>query len=156
MFFDALFNHIYFKRAVAACIDFFIELGGAVLGAYFGAMVAALIIAWSDLGAESSPKAIWTGLISGFLFWGLVVSWINRVLIQGVSRSTIGKKYMQLEVISLGAPIDWKIMMKYWVSATFAGELRVVSSLDQTGMAPVIPLKPKTAGVEKSDDKKAA
>jgi hypothetical protein len=156
MIFDTLFSQIYIKRAVAAGIDFFIEVSGGFLGAYFGAMIAALVIAWNEMGADASQKTVWAGMTVGFLFWGLTVSWFNRVLIQGVSRSTIGKKFMQLEIVSFGAPIDFRVMMIHWLTAGIYGELRVVSSLDSSGLAPVIPLKPNAADAEKANEKKAA
>lgn len=155
MNFDAFINHIYFKRVVAAGIDFSIEVFGSLLGGYFGAMVAALVIVLKETNPMLTQKAIWTGMVAGFFFWGVAVSWVNRVLIQGLSRASIGKKLMQLEVISKGEPIDWKMMMKHWLTAGLAGELAVISILDAENLAPVIPLRPKTVE-EKANEKKAA
>jgi len=155
MSFDAFINHIYFKRVVAAGIDFAIEIVGSLLGGYFGAMVAALVIVLKETNPMMTQKAIWTGMIAGFFFWGVAVSWVNRVLIQGLSRASIGKKLMQLEVVSKGDPIQWKTMMMNWLSAGLAGGLFVISTLDSENLAQVIPLRPKTAE-EKANEKKAA
>ena len=161
-----IFNHIYVKRFFAASIDFGVEFGSALLGGYFGAMMAALVIVLGDVSPAATQKAIWTGMCFGFFFWGLAVSCLNRVLIQGYSRATIGKKYMNLEVVTTGSPISWEVMFKHWVTASFSGELRVVSSLDFTSVAPVISIHSKpavttavpsiVATVEESSDKKAA
>jgi hypothetical protein len=155
MIFDAFFNHIYVKRAIATGIDFTIECVGALLGGYFGAMVAALVIVMTEANPRITQKAMWTGMVAGFLFWGITTSWMNRVLIQGISRSSIGKKLMQLELVSYGAPISWKSMMRHWVTGSLISELTVVSSLETDKLAPVIPLKPKTVQ-DQSNEKKAA
>ena len=115
--------------------------------------MAALVIVLGDVSPAATQKAIWTGMFFGFFFWGLTVSWLNRVLVQGYSRASIGKKYMNLEIISTGAPISWEVMVKYWVTASFSGELTVVSTQDVTSIAPVYSIHSKPV---ESSDKKAA
>lgn len=160
-----ILNNIYVKRIIAGTIDFSIELGSGLLGGYFGAMMAALVIVLQDVPPAATQKAIWTGMSFGFFFWCVTVSWVNRVLVQGFSRASIGKRFMELEIVSTGEPISWTVMMKHWMSATLIGQLKVVSSLDLSGVAPVYSIhsKPATAAAkipsvasEESSDKKAA
>ena len=167
MFFDAIFlNNIYIKRIIAGMVDFGIELGGGLLGGYFGAMMAALVIVLNPVSPAATQTAIWSGMGFGFFFWAIAVSWVNRVLVQGMSRATIGKKIMDLEIISTGAPISWEIMMKHWMTASLIGEVKVVSSLDVSKLAPVYSIQAKpivfakehseTAVGDETSDKKAA
>ena len=152
-------NHLYFKRAAAEIIDSSIELASGCLGGYFGAMVAALTVVLEGVSPHATQRAIWTGLISGFISWTLGSSWINRVLVQGISRSSFGKKIMNLEIVSTGEAISWTVMMKYWASASLFGPLKIVSSLDTSSFAPVYSIHAKPAvGVQKTTDseKKAA
>jgi len=79
MYFDAFLNHIYVKRAIAAGIDFGIEVAAGFLGGYFGAMVAALVIVLYDVSPMATQKAIWSGMGFGFLFWSMAASLLNRV-----------------------------------------------------------------------------
>jgi hypothetical protein len=160
-----IFNNIHVKRFIAGTIDFGIEFGGGLLGGYFGAMMAALVIVLQEVSPAATQKAILTGMGSGFVFWYVIVSWVNRVLVQGFSRASIGKRFMELEIVSTGDPVSWAVMMKHWMSATLVGKISVVSSLDQTGMAPVLSIhsKPATtvgampaAASDESSDKKAA
>lgn len=152
---------MYLRRFIAWAIDLGIELGGGILGGYFGAMTAALVIVLHEVSPVATQAAIWTGMSFGFLFWGLAVSWVNRVLIQGMSRATFGKKFMNLEIMSTGAPINWETMMKHWISASLIGKIQVVSSLDVSKLAPVYSIHSKpavgeAARSEESSDKKAA
>ena len=158
MIFDAnLLNNTYVRRFVAGAIDLGIEVGSGFLGGYFGAMMAALVIVLHEVSPVSTQKAIWTGMIFGFLFWSFAVSWVNRVLIQGMSRATTGKKFMNLEIVSTGAPISWETMMKHWLSVTLIGEVKVISTFDVSKLAPVYSINTKPAAVtEESSDKKAA
>lgn len=159
MVFDAFLNHIYVKRAIAAGIDLGIELLSGALGGYFGAMVAALVIVLHDVKPATTQKAIWMGMGFGFLFWMIAVSWVNRVLIQGMSRASIGKRLMSLEIISNGPLISWSVMMRNWVTGSLIGEVRVVSSVEHQD-ATVIPIQTAFASQEKpaasTDEKKAA
>jgi hypothetical protein len=154
-------TNMYARRFIAWAIDLGIELGGGLLGGYFGAMMAALVIVLHEVSPAATQAAIWTGMSFGFLFWGLAVSWVNRVLVQGMSRATFGKKFMDLEIVSTGAPINWESMMKHWISASFIGEIRVVSSLDTSQLAQVYsitdrPSVTEVATTAESSDKKAA
>jgi hypothetical protein len=156
MFIDAFFNHIYVKRSLAAAIDFGIEVVSGILGGYFGAMVGALVVVLRNVSPMATQRAIWLGMGFGFLFFSIAVSWGNRVLIQGMSRATIGKRLMNLEIVSIGPAISWSVMMRHWLSASLFGEVTVVSSADQSKIAPIISISPKTTVIEDSDDKKAA
>lgn len=143
------------RRFIAAFVDFFIEMGGGCLGGYFGAMLAALVLVLHEVTPEMTQKAIWTGMVSGFVFWSLSVSWINRVLIQGMSRASIGKKIMDIEIISVGEPISWKLMMQHWLSVSLLGPIRVVSSMDSSNLAQVYSIQQKSSP-QSDTDKKAA
>jgi len=157
MFFDGqIQNHLYTRRVMASLIDISIEAVGGLLGGYFGAMIAALVIALKDFSGSSTQKAIWFGMICGFIFWGTATSWLNRVLVQGVSRASFGKKIFNLEIVSTGTPISWRSMNQYWISFSMVSEFKIVSSLDQSQLAPVISINSKPAVAEKSADKKAA
>ena len=157
-------NNLYLRRFVAGVVDFGIEMGGALLGGYFGAMMGALLIVIRHVSPEATQKAIWTGMVFGFVFWGAAASWMNRVLVQGMSRASVGKKLMDLEIVSTGNPITWEVMMKRWISIGFVGDISVVSSLDQSNLAPVISIQSKPAPqvapaadtADTQSDKKAA
>jgi hypothetical protein len=60
-------------------------------------------------------QSVRSGFGLGFAFWALSISLVNRVLIQGVSRASIGKKLFKLELIASGEPITWTTMLKRWV-----------------------------------------
>lgn len=145
---------LWFRRILAAGIDFGVELLCGVMGSYFGAMVAALTMILHEVSPQATQRFIWTGMVSGFVFWYLSASWINRVLIQGISRASFGKRLMEIEIISLGAPISWSVMMRHWITAAMVGEIRVVSSRDRQNLAPIYELKKPADRV--SQDKKAA
>ena len=106
---------VFARRLASAAVDWSIEFGGGILGSYFGAMMAALFIALKNEPAESMQVSMWNGLGFGFVFWGISVSFINRVMIQGLSRSSIGKKVFKLELISSGEPLTWTTILKRWV-----------------------------------------
>lgn len=145
---------LWVRRWIAAGVDVLVEMICGVMGGYFGAMLAALTMVLHEVSPQMVQRSIWTGMISGFFFWALSASWINRVIIQGFSRSSIGKKIMELEIVSFGAPISWKVMMRYWLTVSLSGEIRVVFTRDQTGLATVhaIPLRDRKT----DSDKKAA
>jgi uncharacterized RDD family membrane protein YckC len=97
-------------------MDASLELFGGLLGSYFGAMVAALVTAMNqDAGAEVMQSSMRSGFGIGFAFWAISISLINRVLIQGISRASIGKKIMKLEISSIGAPLTWNRIALRWV-----------------------------------------
>jgi uncharacterized RDD family membrane protein YckC len=103
------------RRIAAGFVDFSLELGSGLLGSYFGAMLAALVVAIKNQNPEAMQTSIWNGFGFGFVFWALSISFLNRALIQGVSRSSIGKKIFKLELISCGQPLTWGTVMKRWV-----------------------------------------
>lgn len=97
-------------------MDASLELFGGLLGSYFGAMVAALVTAMNqDAGAEAMQSSMRSGFGIGFAFWAISISFINRVLIQGISRASIGKKIMKLEISSLGASLTWNQVAMRWI-----------------------------------------
>jgi uncharacterized RDD family membrane protein YckC len=101
---------------MATLMDATIEFFGGLLGSYFGAMVAALVTAMNqDAGAEAMQSSMRSGFGIGFAFWAISISLINRVLIQGISRASIGKKIMKLEIASSGAPLTWNRVALRWV-----------------------------------------
>ena len=106
---------LLFRRLGSAGIDLALEVSGGVLGSYFGAMIAALVMAIKNENPNEMQKTILNGFGFGFVFCTLSISFINRVLIQGLSRSSIGKKFFELELISTGEPLSWNTMMKRWV-----------------------------------------
>jgi hypothetical protein len=156
MFVDAFFNHVFVKRAIASGIDFSIELAAGLLGGYFGAMVAALVIVLHRVSPAATQKAIWGGMGFGFLFWLVTASWVNRVLIQGMSRATIGKRMMNLEIVSNGPAISWTVMMRHWISGSLMGEVKVVMADESSVMATVVQLQPKKPAQTETEEKKAA
>jgi uncharacterized RDD family membrane protein YckC len=104
------------RQFIATLMDASIELFGGLLGSYFGAMVAALVTAMNqDAGADAMQSSMKSGFGIGFAFWAISISLINRVLIQGISRASIGKKIMKLEIASSGAPLTWNRMALRWV-----------------------------------------
>jgi hypothetical protein len=155
MFVDAFFNHVFVKRAIATGIDFSIEIAAGFLGGYFGAMVAALVIVLHRVSPMATQKAIWGGMGFGFLFWLITASWVNRVLIQGMSRASIGKRLMNLEIVSNGPAISWAVMMRHWVSGSLMGEVKVVSASDPMEVASVIQLQTKKATSTEGEGEKS-
>ncbi len=105
------------RRFAAAVLDWGIEFTGGVMGSYMGAMIAALVTAMKDAPAEQMQSSIWSGLGFGFVFWTLSISFLNRVLIQGVSRSSLGKKVFKLELISTQGELTWNVVMTRWVAS---------------------------------------
>jgi hypothetical protein len=101
------------RRVGASGIDFSIEFFGGALGAYFGIIVAALLTALKDEPPTAMQTSIWHGFGFGFLFWAVSVSFINRVLIQGVSRASLGKKYFKLE-LSSEKDLTWAGVFTRW------------------------------------------
>jgi len=106
----------FFARKMgASLIDLTIELSGGILGSYFGAMVAALLAVMDrDVNPEVMQNTMKSGFGLGFIFWTLGVSFLNRVLIQGISRASIGKKFFHLELISIAGPLTWSTMVGRW------------------------------------------
>ncbi len=106
---------LWWRRSASSAVDFTLELWGGLLGSYFGAMVAALVTTMKSSAPEQMEQSVRSGFGLGFAFWALSISLVNRVLIQGVSRASIGKKLFKLELISSGEPITWTTMLKRWV-----------------------------------------
>lgn len=114
---ESKFSHfpLISKRAAAAMIDFSLEIFGGLLGSYFGALLAALATSFGDSTAEQVHENIWNGLGFGFAFWFLAISFVNRVLIQGLSRATLGKKIFNIELVSISGVYDWKLVTSRWL-----------------------------------------
>ena len=106
---------LLFRRFAASLVDLSLELGGGLMGSYFGAMVAALVMTLKNDSAQAMQTSIWNGFGFGFAFWTLSISFLNRVLIQGLSRASIGKKIFKLEMIAVHHPLDWPMVAKRWV-----------------------------------------
>lgn len=123
---DGFFYHIHLRRTAAAAVDFSIEGVAALLGAYFGAVLAALMVVIHAPSPQVTQGALGAGMLFGASFCFLIASWVNRVLIQGMTRASIGKKLMKLEIVSVGDPISWPVMMKHWVTMTIATKVKVV------------------------------
>ncbi len=110
-------QRIIARRMASAMVDWTLEIAGGLLGSYFGVMIAALLMSVQDQPGEEIQSSMWHGFGFGFIFWALSISFINRVLIQGVSRASIGKKIFKIELISSGVPLTWKTMVYRWVLA---------------------------------------
>jgi hypothetical protein len=106
---------ILFRRTSANLLDCTIEISGGFLGSYFGMMMAALFVSVKDGPADQMQHSMWSGFGFGLVFWTFSLSFLNRVLIQGLSRSSIGKKFFGLELISVGKPLTWHTMVGRWV-----------------------------------------
>ncbi len=85
------------------------------MGSYFGAMVAALVVALKNDSPSAMQASIWNGVGFGFVFWMFSISFLNRVLIQGVSRASIGKKLFKIEIVSAVGPLTWSMVTKRWL-----------------------------------------
>ena len=108
-------NRHLIRRTGAGAVDFTIELAGGLLGSYFGALLAAFAtMLRPGIEPEAMQHSIWSGFGFGFAFWVLAISFLNRVLIQGISRASIGKKIFQLELVSTGEPLSWRQMSIRW------------------------------------------
>ncbi len=104
------------KKIGAGVLDGGIEIFGGLLGSYFGLMLAALMTAMDPNAApETLRGSMFSGFGFGFAFWAVSISFLNRVLIQGISRASIGKKVFGLELISTGNPISWQTIIGRWV-----------------------------------------
>ena len=108
-------KNIHIRRIGAGIIDGIIEISGGLLGSYFGAMVAALVVALKSDSPAVMQTSIWNGVGFGFVFWMFSISFLNRVLIQGVSRASIGKKIMGIEIVSAVGPLTWGSVTKRWL-----------------------------------------
>lgn len=106
---------VLIRRLGAGMIDGMIEISGGLLGSYFGAMVAALVIALKDESPGHMQASIWNGVGFGFVFWMFSISFLNRVLIQGVSRASIGKRVFRIELVSAVGPLTWGTVTKRWL-----------------------------------------
>lgn len=124
---EGQFSHFQLvsKRVAAGLVDLSIEFMGGALGSYFGAFLAALASTLGEHTAEEMQESIWNGLGFGFAFWMLSVSFVNRVLIQGISRASIGKKIFGIEVVSIASSYTWGLVLRRWllseVSFVFMG-----------------------------------
>jgi uncharacterized RDD family membrane protein YckC len=79
-------------------------------------MVAALVTVMTpNVAPESMQLSIKSGFGIGFAFWALSISFLNRVLIQGISRASIGKKIFKLELVASGESLTWPRMMYRWI-----------------------------------------
>jgi uncharacterized RDD family membrane protein YckC len=107
-------NHLI-RRSFANLLDTGLEISGGILGSYFGMMVAALLESAKESEPAQLQSSMWSGVGFGFLFWVLAISFINRVLIQGLSRASIGKKVFGLELVSVAGPITWGTVIGRWI-----------------------------------------
>ena len=104
------------RKMGASAVDLALELSGGMLGSYFGAMVAALITVMNqNVSPQMMQSSIKSGFGIGFVFWALGVSFLNRALIQGISRASIGKKLFKLELVSDTNSLTWTRVMSRWV-----------------------------------------
>jgi hypothetical protein len=158
-------KNLLVRRTASGIVDWAIEFCGGLMGSYFGALLAALVMAMKDGPAEQMQTSIWNGFGFGFVFWTLSISMINRVLIQGLSRASIGKKLFHLELISTSGPLSWTKVLKRWVlsyaSFVSAGAGYVYALFDQEGrtfhdfvaQTDIVPIyEGKTMSVEYRDE----
>jgi hypothetical protein len=106
---------VLLRRTCATLLDTTIEISGGVLGSYFGMMVAALLVTVKDGPADQMQSSMWSGFGFGLVFWTMSLSFMNRVLIQGISRASIGKKVFRLELISTGKALTWNTILGRWM-----------------------------------------
>ncbi len=174
------------RRIGSSLVDGALELTGGLLGSYLGAMVAALVtVMHEEAAAETMQSSMKSGFGIGFAFWALSISFLNRVLIQGISRASIGKKLFHLELVSARDSMTWGRVTGRWVlsvgSLVVLGagywfmllnrERRTLHDLvagtdvvpasggagaDSAPLAPVIELRPKAVTDENKDEKKSA
>jgi uncharacterized RDD family membrane protein YckC len=104
------------RRIGSSIVDGALEFTGGLLGSYLGAMVAALVtVMHEDSAAETMQSSMRSGFGVGFAFWALSISFLNRVLIQGISRASIGKKLFRLELVSARDPLTWGRVVGRWL-----------------------------------------
>jgi len=115
----------FHRKFLASTTDYFLEFAGGFLGAYFGALIAAL---WTTLHEPSSDMiafAVRSGVGFGFLFWFTAISFMNRVVYQGITRASIGKELFGLEIVKVRGQFTWPSLIQRWVfgyaSFTFFG-----------------------------------
>ena len=109
-------RHYILRKIGATFVDYTLELSGGLLGSYFGAMVAALVTVMNqDVNPKMMQSSIKSGFGIGFVFWALGISFVNRVLIQGISRASVGKKVFRLELISDSNSLTWSRVISRWV-----------------------------------------
>jgi uncharacterized RDD family membrane protein YckC len=106
---------ILFRRTCANLIDTTLEISGGLLGSYFGMLVAALLASINEGPAQQMQHSMLSGFGFGLVVWTLSVSFLNRVLIQGLSRASIGKKIANLELISTEHALSWKTIFARWI-----------------------------------------
>ena len=109
-------NILLAKRIGSMIVDASLEFGGGLMGSYFGAMVAALVTALRHHDPVVMQESIWRGFGFGFVFCSLAISFVNRVLIQGLSRASLGKKFFKIELVT-SKPFTWQLMISRWILA---------------------------------------
>ncbi len=98
-------------RFVAFLIDTFASYAVQIAGGVIGMMIAGLMSRKLDptLTSAALQSTQTTGLMVGMFFWGIVFTFTNTVIMQGLYGYTLGKKIMGLQVVtelggSLGIP----------------------------------------------------
>lgn len=85
-------------RVLAGVIDFFVIYVAQFGGAYMGAIIGGTIMAMRDAHSSVIEDAMASGLILGWVFWGIAAVILNHGVLQGMNGSTIGKSLCGLRV----------------------------------------------------------
>ncbi len=109
------------RRVFAASFDLGLELGGGFLGSYFGALIAALAITLRSENPVGIQSSIWSGMQFGFVFCFFAISIVNRIVIQGLSGASLGKKLFKLEIQARAGSLSWSMMFKRFLLSHVLG-----------------------------------
>ncbi len=119
------------QRLLASAIDGTIVVTVGYLGAFFGAMLADIM---------ASEDAMAAGFLMGWFFWFHAVWFLNMIVYQGLTGSSLGKKIFKIEVVTLsGEPFTLSGSMVRGVSF-------IVSTIPfYLGLAPILFQKKRQA-----------
>ena len=95
-------------------IDLFLLQALQLLGAYLGGFTATLVLSYRYAPETVVSEAAATGMIFGWLFWGIVGAALNYLVIQSLFQATLGKAVCGLRVVKLNGSrrVIWRTSSK--------------------------------------------
>jgi uncharacterized RDD family membrane protein YckC len=98
-------------RFLSHIIDLFLLQAVQLFGAYCGGMMATTVLSFRQAPELVVSEGAATGMIFGWLFWGLVGAALNYGVLQVLSGGTLGKAVCGLRVVYLNGTrrVLWKV-----------------------------------------------
>ncbi|OFZ82168.1 MAG: hypothetical protein A2583_07605 [Bdellovibrionales bacterium RIFOXYD1_FULL_53_11] len=69
-------------------------------GLIIGGIMAGFMAGRSPAGEQAGSSAISSGMTLGWIFWGLAAWFLNYIILQGMSGSTVGKMVFGIKVVN--------------------------------------------------------